>query len=38
MPSLYNSDRGDEIGVVLETAFHAREPGLCLAIICRRWV
>ena len=33
MSSLYNSDRGDEIGVVLETAFHAGKSGLRLAIV-----
>src|SRR5690554_4645190 len=31
----WNIDRADQIGVFLETALHALEPGLCLAIVAR---
>jgi len=30
-----NIDRADQIGVFLETAFHTREPGLRLPVLCR---
>lgn len=31
-----NVDRADHIGVFLETAFYAREPGLALPVVRRR--